>query len=71
MLFKGLQKAGARVEYTEYKGADHWVWVRTYVNPEVINWLFRQKKFRYTTLREKTDGEQDVVDECNLPLHSS
>jgi predicted esterase len=39
-----LQKAGGAVEYVEYKGADHWIWQRTYTSPEVIDWLFAQKK---------------------------
>ena len=39
-----LEAAGADVTYTEYEGADHWVWVRTYSNPDVIDWLFAQVK---------------------------
>jgi predicted esterase len=43
-LTAALEAAGGSVKYTEYPGAEHWVWVRTYTNPEVIDWLFRQGK---------------------------
>jgi predicted peptidase len=39
-----LDKAGGSVEYVEYPGADHWIWQRVYTDPEVIDWLFEQKK---------------------------
>jgi predicted esterase len=43
-LAAALEKAGGTVKYTEYEGAQHWIWVRTYTNPEVIDWLFSQVK---------------------------
>jgi predicted esterase len=43
-LTAALEKAGGTVKYTEYQGAQHWIWVRTYTNPEVIDWLFSQVK---------------------------
>ncbi len=43
-LTAALEAAGGTVQYTEYEGAQHWVWVRTYTNPEVIDWLFQQAK---------------------------
>jgi predicted esterase len=39
-----LQEAGGAVEYVEYEGADHWIWTRTYTDPDVIDWLFAQTK---------------------------
>lgn len=43
-LTAALEEAGGIVTYTEYQGAEHWIWVRTYTNPEVIDWLFSQAK---------------------------
>jgi predicted peptidase len=43
-LTAALEEAGGIVKYTEYQDAEHWVWVRTYTNPEVIDWLFSQAK---------------------------
>jgi len=44
LTVEALREANANVEYTEYEGADHWIWVRTYTNPDVIEWLFDQTK---------------------------
>jgi len=43
-MVKALQAVGAKVEYVEYKGADHFIWERTYTDKKVIDWLFRQSK---------------------------
>jgi len=44
-MVEALKLAGNRkVRYTEYEGADHNVWDRTYANPEVLDWLFRQTR---------------------------
>ena len=43
-LTSALEDAGGIVQYTEYEGAQTWVWVRTYTKPEVIGWLFSQVK---------------------------
>lgn len=44
-MVEALKLAGNRkVRYTEYEGADHNVWDRTYANPEVIEWLLRQTR---------------------------
>ncbi len=40
-----LKQIGHRkVRYTEYEGAGHNVWDRTYANAEVIDWLLRQTR---------------------------
>jgi len=44
MMVKALKAVGARVEYVEYEGADHFIWGRTYTDKKVIDWLFRQSK---------------------------
>jgi len=43
-MVKALKAVGARVEYVEYEGADHFIWERTYTDKKVIDWLFRQSK---------------------------
>lgn len=43
-MAEALEKAGADVELTIYPGVKHDSWTQTYRNPEVIKWLFAQKK---------------------------
>ena len=44
-MVEALKSAGNRkVKYTEYEGAGHTVWDRTYANPEVIGWLLGQTR---------------------------
>lgn len=44
-MVESLKLAGNRkVQYTEYEGAAHNVWDRTYANPDVIDWLLRQNR---------------------------
>lgn len=43
-MVKALKAVGARVEYVEYEGADHFIWERTYTDKKVIDWLFSQSK---------------------------
>jgi dipeptidyl aminopeptidase/acylaminoacyl peptidase len=43
-IVRALEDAGATVKFTLYEDAQHWIWVRTYTNPEVIDWLFSQVK---------------------------
>jgi predicted peptidase len=33
---------GAR--YTEYPGADHFIWDRVYADPALWDWLFEQRR---------------------------
>ena len=39
-----LKKAGGDVRYTEYPGVDHDSWTQTYANPEVLDWIFAQRR---------------------------
>lgn len=39
-----LQDLGAPVLYTEYEGVQHDSWENAYTEPELLPWLFRQKK---------------------------
>jgi predicted peptidase len=43
-MAEALKKAGADVELTIYPGVGHNSWTQTYRDPEVIKWLFSQKK---------------------------
>lgn len=39
-----LQAAGAKVKYTEYPGVGHNSWDNAFAEPELLPWLFKQKK---------------------------
>ncbi|MFO1062377.1 MAG: prolyl oligopeptidase family serine peptidase [Pirellulales bacterium] len=41
-MIEALKTAGGEPKYTEYPGVGHDSWTRTYANPEVIDWMFRQ-----------------------------
>jgi predicted peptidase len=43
-MVNALKKAGSKVKYTEYSSLRHDIWYQTYYNPEVLNWLFLQRK---------------------------
>jgi predicted peptidase len=43
-MVDALRKAGGRPRYTEYPGVGHNAWTQTYRNPEVLDWLFEQKR---------------------------
>jgi predicted peptidase len=39
-----LRKAGAEPLYTEYPGVDHEVWQWAYTEPELVKWVFAQRR---------------------------
>ena len=41
---EALKAAGAEPRYTEYEGMGHNVWSRAYLEPELREWLFRQRR---------------------------
>jgi predicted peptidase len=43
-MIEAVKKAGGSPKYTEYPGVGHDSWTRTYKDPEVLKWLFEQKK---------------------------
>jgi predicted peptidase len=43
-MVEALKECGGSPRYTEYKGAGHPIWQRTYGNSEVISWLFQQSR---------------------------
>jgi predicted peptidase len=45
-IVQALEQLDAPVEYTEYETLGHGIWQETYYNPEVLRWLFAQRKGR-------------------------
>jgi predicted peptidase len=43
-MVAALRKAGGKPGYTEYPDVGHESWIPTYHNPDVLDWLFAQKK---------------------------
>lgn len=44
LMALGLKEVGGKAELTMYPGVGHDSWTRTYKDPEVIKWLFAQRK---------------------------
>lgn len=44
LMAEALRKAGSKAELTMYPGVGHDSWTPTYQDPEVIKWLFTQRK---------------------------
>ena len=44
LMVKSLKAAGAKVKYTEYPGVGHDSWKNAFAEPDVLDWLFAQKK---------------------------
>jgi len=43
-MIAAIKKLGGSPRYTEYKGADHDIWIRTFKEPGLADWLFAQHK---------------------------
>lgn len=43
-MVAAIEKAGGKPKYTEYPGVNHDSWTRTYADPEMMAWLFAQKR---------------------------
>jgi predicted peptidase len=43
-LVTALKRAGSPVKYTEYPDVGHNVWTRAYVEPDLAEWLFSQRR---------------------------
>jgi len=48
-MIAALRKTGGEPRYTEYKGADHSIWDRTYSDPELWKWLLAQRRGAHPT----------------------
>jgi predicted peptidase len=43
-MIAALTKAGGKPRYTEYKGEGHQIWVKVVKEPELLSWMFSQKR---------------------------
>lgn len=43
-MIAAIKKAGGNPQYTEYKGVAHDSWTQTYSDPDILRWLFVQKR---------------------------
>lgn len=43
-MVAALKKAGGNPLYTEYPDMAHGIWAKTYANPELYEWLFKQSR---------------------------
>jgi acetyl esterase/lipase len=43
-MTQALKAAGADVKYTEYPGVGHNSWDNAFAEPELLPWLFKQKR---------------------------
>jgi predicted peptidase len=43
-MVRALQKAKAKVKYSEYKAVGHDSWVRAFAEPDLMKWLLAQKR---------------------------
>ena len=43
-MVSALWEYDGKIRYHEYPGGSHYIWGPTYGNPEVLDWLFSQKK---------------------------
>ncbi len=43
-MVEALKQAGGQPKFTEYPGVQHDSWTATYRNPDVLRWLFDQRK---------------------------
>jgi len=43
-MVDALKEAGAKVKYTEYPGVGHDSWTPAYKEPDLVDWLFRQRR---------------------------
>src|SRR4029077_17397905 len=44
LMIEILNKVGGNPRYTEYPGVGHNSWDRAYAEPELLSWLFSQKR---------------------------
>ncbi len=43
-MVAAVRRAGGEVRYTEYKRADHVVWNKAFAEPELLPWVFAQRR---------------------------
>jgi predicted peptidase len=43
-MIEAVKRAGGSPRYTEFKGADHLIWSKVFSQPELLPWVFSQKR---------------------------
>jgi hypothetical protein len=43
-MIRAICEAGGRPKYTEYAGVGHDCWNRAFAEPELLKWLFEQRR---------------------------
>lgn len=43
-MIEAIKKAGGNPKYTEYKGVGHNSWINAFAEPDLVDWLFAQKR---------------------------
>jgi predicted peptidase len=43
-IVAAIRKAGGKARYTEYPGADHLIWSKVVKEPDLLSWLFAQRR---------------------------
>ncbi|MEI6218332.1 MAG: phospholipase, partial [bacterium] len=43
-MVEAIKKAGGSPKYSEYPGVDHFSWVNAFADPELLKWVFQQKR---------------------------
>lgn len=43
-MIEGMKKAGGNPKYTEFAGTGHNIWDSVKATPDVIDWLFEQRR---------------------------
>jgi predicted peptidase len=43
-MIAALTKAGGKPKYTEYKGEGHTIWTKVVMEPDLLRWMFSQKR---------------------------
>lgn len=43
-MIAAIREAGGKAKYREYKGAGHVIWEKVFSEPDLIEWLFAQRK---------------------------
>ena len=43
-IVAAIRKAGGAVKYTEYPGEGHYIWLKVVKEPDLLSWLFAQRR---------------------------
>jgi hypothetical protein len=43
-MIDAIRKAGGQPKYTELEGQGHIIWQRVFTDPELMTWLFAQRR---------------------------